>query len=59
MNRAMMYGTFATSRGTTFSARESLLMRLMLTRRGGNRFPDDDRAITAAALRATEVITCD
>ncbi len=55
----LMYGTFATSRGTTFSARESLLMRLMLTRRGGNRFPDDDRAITAAALRATEVITCD
>lgn len=32
-----------------FGARESLVMRLMLQRRGGNRFPDNDRGVTAAS----------
>jgi hypothetical protein len=32
-----------------FGAREALVMRLMLQRRGGNRFPDNDRGVTAAA----------
>jgi Matrixin len=35
----------------TFSAREALLMSLMLQRSGGNRFPDNDRPATAAADR--------
>jgi hypothetical protein len=32
-----------------FGAREALVMRLMLQRRGGNLYPDNDRQITAAA----------
>jgi hypothetical protein len=40
-----------------FGARESLVMRLMLQRRGGNRFPDDDRNVTATGEREV-VIVC-
>ena len=40
-----------------FGARESLVMRLMLQRRGGNRYPDDDRNVTAAREREV-VIVC-
>lgn len=32
-----------------FGARESQVMRLMLQRRGGNRFPDNDRGVAAAS----------
>lgn len=39
-----------------FGARESLVMRLMLQRRGGNRFPDNDRAVTAAAEGERKII---
>ena len=40
-----------------FGARESLVMRLMLQRHGGNRFPDDDRNVTATRAREV-VIVC-
>jgi hypothetical protein len=40
-----------------FGARESLVMRLMLQRRGGNRFPDDDRNVTTTREREV-VIVC-
>ena len=44
--------------GRVFSAREALLMALMLQRRPGNHWPDDDRtapATTSAASSTTEV----
>ncbi|HET8646548.1 MAG TPA: hypothetical protein VFO85_13730, partial [Vicinamibacteria bacterium] len=40
-----------------FGAREALVMRLMLQRRGGNRFPDNDRGVIAAA-EGDRTITC-
>lgn len=40
-----------------FGARESQVMRLMLQRRGGNRFPDNDRAVSAAS-QGTVTIVC-
>jgi hypothetical protein len=41
-----------------FGARESLVMRLMLQRRGGNRFPDNDRGVTATGGERDVVIVC-
>ena len=41
-----------------FGARESLVMRLMLQRRGGNRFPDNDRGVTATGRERDVVIVC-
>jgi len=54
----LMYSTFSASRSTTFSAREALVMRLMTERRGGNRFPDDDRQVSGTSASRTEVIVC-
>ena len=55
----VMYCTIG--RPSQFSARETLVMKLMRQRRAGNRWPDNDRQ-TAAPLalpaRSTEVITC-
>lgn len=42
-------------RTETFSDRERLVMALMLERRGGNRFPDNDRGARSSAARLTEV----
>lgn len=39
-----------------FGARESLVMRLMLQRRGGNRFPDNDRTVTTAASGEVKIV---
>jgi hypothetical protein len=39
-----------------FGARESQVMRLMLQRRGGNRFPDNDRGVTAAATGEVTIV---
>ena len=44
----LMYRTFERQRGDDFSAREALAMNLMLLRRGGNRFPDNDREVGGA-----------
>jgi hypothetical protein len=40
----------------TFGARESLVMRLMLQRHGGNRFPDNDRGVSAASSGEVKII---
>ena len=39
-----------------YGARESLVMRLMLQRRGGNRFPDDDRNVAATREREVTIV---
>jgi hypothetical protein len=39
-----------------FGVRESLVMRLMLQRRGGNRFPDNDRGVTATANGEVRIV---
>jgi hypothetical protein len=46
--RDLMFPTFGGQRGDDFTAREALAMNLMLTRRGGNRYPDNDRDLAAA-----------
>jgi hypothetical protein len=56
--REIMFGTFVRGRSSDFSSRESATMRLMLQRRGGNRFPDDDRSATAGAFTGTLVTVC-
>jgi hypothetical protein len=40
------------------SAREALVMRLMLQRRPGNRLPDDDRDVTGQAAIRRETVVC-
>jgi len=46
------------SRQTTFSEREGLAIRLIFERPAGNRFPDTDRGVTAAA-GGVHTIYCD
>ncbi len=51
----------STGRPGEFSARERLVMKLIRQRRSGNRWPDNDRQVTAPLTlraRGTEVITC-
>jgi hypothetical protein len=57
-DRELMYFQFGSRRATTFGARESLLMRLMLERPPGNRYPDDDRTAIAASARTERVTVC-
>ncbi len=40
----------------SFTARESTLMALMLQRRGGNRFPDNDRTARVGSARVVDVV---
>jgi hypothetical protein len=47
----IMEPAFSSRRATSFGPRESLVMRMMLDRTPGNRFPDSDRTIAASALR--------
>jgi hypothetical protein len=54
----LMYRFFNGHGAVEFSARESLEMRLMLQRRAGNVFPDDDRAVSGAAAGGSDVIIC-
>jgi hypothetical protein len=54
----IMFFRFGTRRATTFGPRESLLMRLMLDRFAGNRFPDDDRGATASSARSERLTVC-
>ena len=54
----LMAPFFARQRSTRFSAREGLAVALMLQRRGGNRFPDNDRDATTSARSGTVVIRC-
>jgi hypothetical protein len=41
-----------------FSAAEKLAMRLMLTRRGGNQFPDNDRGLVPASAASGSGVRC-
>lgn len=54
----IMFARFGTRRATTLGARESLLMRLMLERYAGNRYPDDDRSATAVSALSERVTVC-
>jgi hypothetical protein len=57
-SRDLMYGTFVRGRPTSLTPREGLAVRLMLERRGGNRFPDNDRGVTVTGAR-TRVTVCE
>jgi hypothetical protein len=50
----MGFGALSVNEGIVdFSDRERLVIRLMLQRRAGNRFPDNDRGVYSQAHRAT------
>jgi hypothetical protein len=51
--RDLMYGISSPMRATDFGARESLAAQMMLLRPAGNRWPDNDREVTSAAVRST------
>lgn len=55
--RDMMFHTINAAHADDFRAREVEVMSLVLQRRGGNRFPDSDRAITGASPRE-QLIVC-
>jgi hypothetical protein len=52
----LMYGFFSSQRSNRYSPREALVMRLMLQRRAGNRFPDSDPDLTAGARQSAESV---
>jgi hypothetical protein len=52
----LMYGFFSNQRSNRYSPREALVMRLMLQRRAGNRFPDSERDLGAGAAESAERI---
>jgi hypothetical protein len=54
----LMYGFFSNQRAGRYSQREALVMRLMLQRKAGNRFPDSERAPAAPALEGLRVMFC-
>jgi prepilin-type processing-associated H-X9-DG protein len=54
----LMYAFFDGHGAVEFSARESLEMRLMLQRPGGNQFPDDDRSVALTGATGTRVTVC-
>lgn len=54
----IMFFQFGNRRSTTFGPRESLVMRLMLDRPPGNRFPDNDRTTTGSSVRGETVTIC-
>jgi hypothetical protein len=56
--REVMATFFTASRAADFGQRESLVMRLLLQRRGGNRYPDNDRSAAADGLRTTVTVVC-
>jgi matrixin len=53
----VMYAFLLPDRPANYTPREVLTMNLMLQRRGGNLFPDNDRGVTARSVRET-VIRC-
>ena len=56
--KELMYAFFDGHGAVEFSARESLEMRLMLQRPGGNQFPDDDRSVSLTGASGTRVTVC-
>jgi hypothetical protein len=57
-SRDLMFFQFSTRRATELGPREALLMRLMLDRPAGNRYPDNDRTASAAAGVSERVTVC-
>ncbi len=57
-DRDLMFFQFAQGRATTFGPRESLVMRLMLDRPAGNRYPDNDRGVSASLATSERVTVC-
>ena len=53
-----MYFQFSSARSEDFSAREGLVMRLMLKRLPGNRSPDNDRDASTSTVRWVRTILC-
>jgi hypothetical protein len=53
----LMFRFFSRRRSAEFGPRERLMMALLLERRGGNRFPDNDRDVPAGAT-GTFTIVC-
>jgi hypothetical protein len=56
--RDLMYFQFGQARATTFGPRESLVMRLMLDRPAGNRYPDNDRSVSGSAGTSERITVC-
>jgi hypothetical protein len=56
--RDLMYFQFAQARATTFGPRESLVMRLMLDRPAGNRYPDNDRTASGSGATSERITVC-
>ena len=54
----LMYRSYSASRGPDFSWREVTTMGLMLLRRGGNTWPDNDRTAAATSGPREERIAC-
>lgn len=54
----VMGPAFSPRRASDFGQRESLVMHLLLRRRAGNRYPDNDRSATAGARSGTVTIFC-
>jgi len=52
----VMHAVMLRRQAEGLGVRESLVMRLMLQRRGGNRFPDNDRGISAAASGEVTIV---
>jgi hypothetical protein len=55
--RDMMFSTFTAGHAVDFRAREAEVMSLVMLRPPGNRYPDSDRDVTAAAV-SEQVIVC-
>lgn len=56
--RELMAGVRQRGRAADFGPRETLAMSLLLERRSGNRFPDNDRSVAASTEAATVTILC-
>jgi hypothetical protein len=54
----LMFFRFGSRRATVFGPRESVVMRMMLDRPAGNRFPDSDRGVAGAAATEERVVVC-
>jgi len=56
--RELMAGIRQRGRAVDFGPRETLAMSLLLERRSGNRFPDNDRSVAAPSDASTATILC-
>jgi hypothetical protein len=54
----LMFFRFGNRRASGFGPRESLVMRMMLDRPAGNRYPDSDRGVTGSSAVEERVVVC-